>query len=105
MEGSIILKDKQAKIILTLKNNQQSWYLTTLAKASGTTYVHACNFIKTCEAIGIVTNEKHGKIKEIKLTEKGMQIADQISTIYSVIAQLQAKQLEAKIPPVVSEKK
>lgn len=95
MEGSIILKDKQAKIILLLKNTQQPWYISSLSKASGTTYVHACNFVKKCEVMGIVTNEKHGKIKEIKLTEKGVQIAEMISNIYSSIDPLQP-QIEKK---------
>ncbi len=82
---SIIFKDKQAKIILSLKNPGQSWYISSLAKASNTTYVHTCNFIALCENIGITTSEKHGKIKVIKLTEKGSQIAEMIAGIYNAI--------------------
>jgi predicted transcriptional regulator len=82
---SIIFKDKQAKIILSLKTPNQSWYISSLAKASNTTYVHTCNFIALCESIGLTTSEKHGKIKVIKLTEKGSQIADMIAGIYNAI--------------------
>lgn len=83
----ILFKDKQARIILLLKNNQQPWYLSTLSKACDTTYVHTSNFIKTCESLGITTNEKHGKIKEIKLTERGMQLAELLSVMYGIINQ------------------
>ncbi len=87
MKGSIILKDKQALIILALKNNQQPWHITTLSQASGATYVHTHNFIKICVASGITSIEKHGKLKEIKLTEKGMLMAEMIANIYAIINQ------------------
>ncbi len=87
MEESIILKGKQAKILVALKNTQQPWHITSLAKECGATYVHVCNFINTCERLGIVANEKHGKLKEIKLTDKGVLIADMVSGIYGVLNQ------------------
>ncbi len=82
---TILFKDKQAKIILLLKNNSQNWYISMLAKASNTTYVHTCNFIINCELVGIVETEKNGKMKRIKLTDKGQTIANKISEIYSLI--------------------
>lgn len=83
--SEILFKEKQTKILLALRNSQQPWYLTTLASACGTTYVHTSNFIKKCEEMGITSKEKHGKIKEIKLTEKGLQIANLLSNIYTII--------------------
>ncbi len=113
--GVILLKDKQARIFLLLKNVQQPWYLATLAKASDSTYVHTSNFIKKCEQMGLTANEKHGKIKEIKLTEKGMRLADALGTVYTIISQLpqqsapQPKQSEEPKPqppqPEKQEKK
>jgi predicted transcriptional regulator len=85
MDNNIILKQKQTKILLALKDASQSWYISSLAKASGTTYVHACNFLVACEALGIVSSEKHGKMKMIKLTERGLKIADMITSINSLI--------------------
>ena len=89
---NILLKEKQAKIILLLKGSQQAWYIATLAKASDTTYVHTCNFIKKCETLGLVTNQRHGKIKEIKLTDRGMQLADMLNGISNIIVQQQQSQ-------------
>jgi predicted transcriptional regulator len=95
---NIIFKDKQAKIILTLRTPGQDWYISSLAKTTNTTYVHTCNFIAFCESIGLTTSEKHGKIKVIRLTDKGAQIADMIAGIYSVIATMQ------KTVPIIQEK-
>lgn len=91
----IILKDKQARIILSLKSKEQEWYLSSLAKATGTTYVHACKFINACEGKGLTESERHGRIKAIKLTERGVQLAELVSGIYGIMNQPQ-KEAEAK---------
>jgi predicted transcriptional regulator len=83
--GNLLIREKQARIILALRDGNQAWSISNLAKAASTTYVHACNFVIDCERAGIVASEKHGKIKEIKLTEKGLQIADSLSSIYNAV--------------------
>ena len=90
----IILKDKQARIILSLKSKDQEWYLSSLAKATGTTYVHACKFITACESKGLTESERRGRVKTIRLTDKGMQVADLISGIYGIVGQQQKKAQE-----------
>ncbi len=87
--SSIILKEKQAKILTILSDNTQKWYIANLAKSANTTYVHACNFINTCERLNIIKSEKHGKIKTLSLTEKGIKIAGYISGIYGIISERQ----------------
>lgn len=103
------MKDKQARIILALKNTQQPWYLSSLAKACNITYVHTTNTIKVFESLGLTTNEKHGKIKEIKLTERGAQLATLLEKIYEIINQAQKQQPEPKVPkeesPAAKEEK
>jgi predicted transcriptional regulator len=84
--NNILLKPKQTRILLALKDTGQSWYISSLAKAANTTYVHACNFLATCEAMGITTSEKHGKLKIIKLTDRGAKVADMIVNINSILA-------------------
>lgn len=85
MNNNIILKQKQTKILLALKDTSQNWYISNLAKASNTTYVHACNFLVTCEALGIVSSERRGKLKLIKLTDRGNKLADLITAINASI--------------------
>lgn len=87
----IILKDKQARIIISLKSKEQEWYLSSLAKATGTTYVHACKFIAACEGKGLTESERHGRIKVIRLTDKGIQLAELVAEIYGIMNQPQRK--------------
>ena len=84
--ANIIFKDKQARIMMSLRSAGQEWYISSLAKASNTTYVHTCNFISACEGLGLTVSEKHGKIKVIRLTDRGTQIADMIAGIYNIIS-------------------
>ena len=91
---NIILKQKQVGILLALRDTSQSWYISSLAKATNTTYVHACNFLAICERLGITSSEKHGKLKLIKLTEKGIRLADMITNINTIITPEQQKQPE-----------
>lgn len=85
MNSSILLKNKQSNIILALKDTSQTWYVSSLAKVAGTTYVHACNFLNECESLGVVSSEKHGKIKVVKLTEKGTKIAESLTNIQTIL--------------------
>lgn len=91
---NIILKQKQVGILLALRDTSQNWYISSLAKATNTTYVHTCNFLAVCERLGITLSEKHGKLKLIKLTEKGLHLADMVISINAIIVQEQQKQPE-----------
>lgn len=85
MHEQTILMDKHASIILALKDTTQQWYISSLAKASGTTYVHASTFLLKCEKLGIVISEKHGKSKIIKLTDSGAKIAEMVYAINNIL--------------------
>lgn len=82
---NLIFKDKQARIISRLRDESHEWYMSNLARETGTTYVHVSRFISRCEAIGIVGSEKHGNIKVIRLTERGKRIAGMMEEIYSLM--------------------
>lgn len=85
MKGSILFKSKQVAILLALRDSSQSWYISSLAKATQTTYVHACNFIIECERLGVTKSEKHGKIKLIKLTDRGLKLAEMLAGAKTII--------------------
>ena len=72
---SSLVRDKPVRILIALKEPETTWYLSKLAKATGTTYVFVTNFISKMEKEGIVSLETKGKKRFAKLTEKGMQIA------------------------------
>lgn len=78
--GMLLFKEKQIKL-LTALIDEKEWHMSDLAKATGVTYIHTSNFVSRCERMGIMASEKHGRIKRIFLTEKGMGIAKAINAI------------------------
>ena len=83
------------RILIALKEPETAWYLSKLAKATGTTYVFVTNFITTMEKKGIVTMETKGKKRFAKLTERGLQIANLFEEIKNKLEtkpQIQAQQ-------------
>ncbi len=92
----ILFKEKQLSILLALRDSTKAWSISELAKSTGTTYAHACNFIISCEKLGITSSEKHGKLKEVKLSEKGRKIADVLTEAKSLMAQSAPEQIQAQ---------
>ncbi|MGC8669975.1 MAG: hypothetical protein ACP5TL_02370 [Candidatus Micrarchaeia archaeon] len=95
--SEMLFKRKQLLVLLALKDSTQDWYISTLAKAANATYVHTCNFINECEKRGITVSEKHGKIKRVKLTEKGLKLAELLSNSYALIKEPQVAQKKSDI--------
>jgi predicted transcriptional regulator len=87
----ILIKEKHAKILLALKNQSQSWYISSLARETNTTYVHTCNFISACEKLNLVYSEKHGKIKTVKLTDMGSKVAELLNSVYNILEEQNIK--------------
>ncbi len=83
---NILLKYKHARMMLALRDARRQWCTSSLAKETGSTYVHTLNFVSACEAIGIVTKERHGKEKVIRLTEKGSRVAEMVAGVYAELA-------------------
>ncbi|MGC8572010.1 MAG: hypothetical protein ACP5RI_02255 [Candidatus Micrarchaeia archaeon] len=59
--------------------------MSTISKNCGISYVHTINFINKCAKLGLIENTKHGRIKEIKLTDKGVQLTELVSKINSIL--------------------
>jgi DNA-binding MarR family transcriptional regulator len=83
--GMLLLKDKQARIILMLAGSDKEWHLSSIARETGVTYIHTSRFVSRCEEKGIIGSEVHGKLKKIFLTEKGKKIAEDLKGIISKI--------------------
>lgn len=82
----MLIREKQASILICLKDKTKDWSINELAKHTGSTYVHVCNFIMECELKGVVESQKHGKDKMIKLTQKGELLALHIENIYALLS-------------------
>ena len=81
----IFFRRKPALMLVALKKMSKARYGSVLAKEVDCTYSHAVKILQTLEELGLVTFEKKGRIKLIKLTKKGIDVADNISTIKQTV--------------------
>jgi len=77
----IFFRRKPALMLIALKKLSKARYGSILAKEVDCTYSHAVKILQTLQELGLVTFEKQGRIKLIKLTKKGIEIADHIENI------------------------
>ncbi len=81
----LFFRRKPALMLIALKKVSRAKYGSVLAKEVDCTYSHAVKILQTLEELGLVTFEKKGRIKIIKLTKKGREVADSIENIKRVV--------------------
>ena len=81
----IFFRRKPALMLVSLKKNTRMRYGSILAKEVDCTYSHAVKILQTLEEIKLVSFEKRGRIKVIKLTKKGREVADAIENIQRLV--------------------
>lgn len=79
--GTLFFKDKQVRLLTLLTTPNREWHIADLSKEANVTYVHTSKFVKKCEQYGIITTDKHGRVKTLNLTEKGSYVAKNLATI------------------------
>ena len=77
----IFFRRKPALMLVALKKMSKARYGSLLAKEVDCTYSHAVKILQILEQLGLVLFEKKGRIKLIKLTKKGEEIAENIDSI------------------------
>jgi predicted transcriptional regulator len=77
----IFFRRKPALMLVALKKVSKARYGSVLAKEVDCTYSHAVKILQTLEHLGLVSFEKKGRIKLIKLTKQGFEIAENIDAI------------------------
>jgi len=70
----LFLHKKPVGILLSLKDSEGK-YASILAKETDCTYTHALKILSLMEEYGLVKFRKEGRIKEVKLTSLGGDIA------------------------------
>ncbi len=83
----VFLREKPAMMLVHLLNgntNTES-YASTLAKSVDCTYSHVVKILQEMEDAGLVTFEKTGRLKILKLTKKGEEIAKHIDAINNAL--------------------
>ncbi len=81
----IFFRRKPALMLVSLKKNTRMRYGSILAKEVDCTYSHAVKILQTLEELKLVEFDKRGRIKLIKLTKKGRDVADAIENIQGLV--------------------
>lgn len=81
----VFFRRKPALMLVALKRLSRARYGSILAKEVDCTYSHAVKILQTLEKLNLVVFEKKGRIKLIKLTKKGTEVANNIENIKKLI--------------------
>ena len=74
---NLLLHEKPAGIILSLKAKEKK-YPTVLSKENDCTYTHTLKILEELMEYGLVEFEKDGRIKFVKLTQPGEDVAHEL---------------------------
>ena len=81
----IFFRRKPALMLVALKRMSRARYGSILAKEIDCTYSHAVKILQEMEKAKLVAFEKHGRIKDIKLTDQGNKVAEHIEKIKELL--------------------
>jgi predicted transcriptional regulator len=76
----LFLHPKPVKMLTSLKNDDIK-YATQVSKNVDCTYSHTVKVLEMFKELGLVVFEKKGRIKIVRLTEEGLDIADDFEGI------------------------
>ena len=82
----IFFRRKPALMLIALKRISRTRYGSILAKEVDCTYSHAVKILQNLERLGLVVFEKLVRIKLIKLTKKGHEMAANIENIKTLLS-------------------
>ncbi len=81
----VFFRKKPAMILVALRKSNKTKYGSVLAKEVDCTYSHAVKILQQMEKSKLVSFEKQGRIKLIKLTDSGDKIAESIEKIRDLL--------------------
>jgi predicted transcriptional regulator len=76
-----LFQEKPVKAILALKKANKPLYAAVISKEIDSTYAHTLNVISTLKELKLVNFQENGRIKQVFLTEVGLEIAKTIEDL------------------------
>jgi len=80
----LFLHDKPAKLLISMKESGK--YASVIAKNIDCTYSHCVRILQDMETLGLVEFQKKGRIKFVKLTKLGEDVAFAIENLVRVFS-------------------
>ncbi len=71
----LLLREKPCNLLICLKNTDREWNLVSLSKESKMTYVYLMKILPKLKLSNLITDEKKGRSRVVKLTDKGLAMA------------------------------
>ncbi|MBW3017297.1 winged helix DNA-binding protein [Candidatus Woesearchaeota archaeon] len=72
-------------MLVHLNNSKNATYASVLAKKVDCTYSHVVKTLQHMQNEGLVIFEKQGRLKLLKLTKKGQDVANNIDSIKNLL--------------------
>jgi DNA-binding MarR family transcriptional regulator len=82
---SLFLQEKPRKILVYLKKENKQLYIAMISKNVNATYAHTFNVLKRLENLNLVSFKESGRIKLVKLTELGEEVAKVILNLMDLL--------------------
>ncbi|MBN2368292.1 winged helix DNA-binding protein [Candidatus Woesearchaeota archaeon] len=82
---NILFREKPAMMLVEMKNAKNQMYASSLAKVIDCTYSHVVKILQEMQKNGLVEFKKFGRLKFLALTKKGLEVAESIDKIKSLL--------------------
>lgn len=82
---SVFFREKPAMMLVVLLNDTNEHYASSLAKVVDCTYSHIVKILNEMQKAGLILFQKQGRLKVLKLTDKGKEVAKSIDKIRTTL--------------------
>jgi DNA-binding MarR family transcriptional regulator len=91
MEINFFVNEKPVKALVALSDKEKTWYASLLAKHVDCTYAHMVNVLDELAAAELVVFNREGRVKLVRLTEKGEELAHEFETVLRKLEKVSAE--------------
>ncbi len=86
----LFLRKKPIRLLMNIKLGSAK-YVSILAKETDCTYSHTVKLLDIFRNLGLVDFEKTGRIKYVKLTQDGIELAQDFESVLRKFSKLRSK--------------
>jgi len=100
----LFLRKKPVRLLMALKMGVSGKYVSVLSKETDCTYSHTVKLLDEFRNLGLVDFEKKGRVKFIKLTPDGEELAGHFESVLRKFTKLKPKKIDKPLPKVEVKK-
>lgn len=95
------MQEKPVKSLLLLKETNEPIYVSMIAKEIDSTYAHTLKVLSNLKKRGLVSFERKGRVKQVKLTELGKGAAGILANFIDIV---RLSEIGAKVEDIREKK-